>query len=209
MRGGREALLSKVAEEVSDARVVQAFTRLARADFVPAGSEGEAYEDRPVVLPHRQTTSQPSLIARMVEAARIDASDRVLEIGTGYGFQTALMAHLAKEVVSVERYPRLAEQARANLERVGVSNAEVYVGDGWEGWSQRSPYEAIVVSAAAEEVPTVLVDQLRQGGRLVVPLKRGRSDDVVVLEKGPDDRLVERLLTPARFVPLVRGRVDA
>lgn len=209
MRDSREALLKKVATEVADTRVVDAFARVAREDFVPAGSEPEAYEDRPVLLPHRQTTSQPSLIARMVEAARIEASHRVLEVGTGYGFQTALMALLAGEVVSVERYPRLAQRARTNLDRAGISNVEVYVGDGWEGFSERSPYDAIVVSAAAEEVPALLVEQLREGGRLVVPLKRGRSDDVVALVKGPGDVLHERLITPARFVPLVKGRVDA
>jgi protein-L-isoaspartate(D-aspartate) O-methyltransferase len=145
----------------------------------------------------------------MIEAAHVDAGDRVLEVGTGFGFQTALLAVLAAEVVSVERFPSLAEQARANLERAGFSNAEVVVGDGWEGCEARSPYDAIVVSAAAEEVPEALVGQLREGGRLVLPLKRGRSDDVVVLKKGPDGAIEERLITPARFVPLVRGRSDA
>ena len=189
--------------------MLEAFARVARSGFVPEGSEAEAEHDHPVALPHRQTTSQPSLIGRMIEAARIQAGDRVLEVGTGFGFQTALLAVLAKEVVSVERFPDLAEQARANLERAGVANADVFVGDGWEGWDERSPYDAIVVSAAAEEVPAAFVGQLREGGRLVVPLKRGRSDDVVVLVKGRDGVIEERLITPARFVPLVRGRSDA
>lgn len=189
--------------------MLEAFDRVARSSFVPEGSEAEAEQDRPVALPHRQTTSQPSLIGRMIEAARIEAGDRVLEVGTGFGFQTALLAVLAKEVVSVERFPGLADQARANLERAGFPNADVYVGDGWEGWDERSPYDAIVVSAAAEEVPEALVGQLREGGRLVLPLKRGRSDDVVVLVKGRDGVTEERLITPARFVPLVRGRSDA
>jgi len=206
--GGREALLRIVSDEIEDDRVVDAFRRVDRARFVPRGSEGEAYEDRPVLLPHRQTTSQPSLIARMVEAAVDGPSEKVLEIGTGYGFQTALLTTLAAEVVSVERYPALADAARANLARAGVTNAEVFVGDGWEGWPERAPYDAIVVSAAAPQVPDALVAQLRDGGRLVVPLKRGRSDDVVVLLKEAGKELRERLITPARFVPLVPGPVD-
>jgi protein-L-isoaspartate(D-aspartate) O-methyltransferase len=199
-----------VTREIADPRVVDAFKKVARKDFVPDGSEDEADEDRPILLPHRQTTSQPSLIARMIEAARVGPEDRVLEIGTGYGFQTALLAVLAREVVSVERYELLADEARANLREAGVLNADVYVGDGWEGWPERSPYDAMVVSAAAAEIPRALVAQLRAGGRLVVPLKRGRSDDVVALVKGADDEVVEeRLITPARFVPLVRGTPDA
>lgn len=199
-----------VSREIADPRVVEAFKRVAREDFVPEGSEREADEDRPVLLPHRQTTSQPSLIARMIEAAHVGPDDLVLEIGTGYGFQTALLAVLAKEVVSVERYPSLAERARSNLRESGALNADVYVGDGWEGWPERAPYDAMVVSAAAAEIPRALVAQLRAGGRLVVPLKRGRSDDVVALVKGADDEMLEeRLITPARFVPLVKGRPDA
>ena len=203
-------MLRIVSSEVNDERVIEAFRRVAREDFVPPGSEAEAYEDRPVPLPRKQTTSQPSLIARMVEAAGAEPDDKVLEIGTGYGFQTALLATLAGEVVSVERHHELAEAARANLQRAGITNAEVYVGDGWEGWPERAPYDSIVVSAAAEELPRELVRQLVEGGRLVVPLKRGRSDDVVVLVKEGDDVSRERLITPARFVPLVReGSIDA
>ena len=208
VRGPREALLRTVSAEVHDERVIDAFRRVAREDFVPPGREAEAYQDRPVPLPHRQTTSQPSLIARMVEAAEVGPRDRVLEIGTGYGFQTALLALLGRDVVSVERYPELADAARANLLRAGLTNVEVHVGDGWEGWPDSAPYDAIVVSAAAEEMPKPLVAQLRNGGRLVVPLTRGRSDDVVVFHKDDNGVTRERLITPARFVPLVHGRPD-
>ena len=208
MRGGRESLFNIVSREVSDPRVVDAFRKVARADFVPEGLEAEAYYDRPVLLPHRQTTSQPSLIARMVEAAAPGPDDRVLEVGTGYGFQTALLALLAREVVSIDRYSRLAEGARANLERAGIPNVEVHVGDGWEGWPDKAPFNAIVVSAAAERVPEALIEQLAEGGRLVVPVSRGRSDDVVVITKKGNET-TERLITPARFVPLVKGPPDA
>ena len=199
-----------VVRDIADPRVLDAFERVRREDFVPEGSEWEADEDRPVLLPHRQTTSQPSLIARMIEAAEVGPDDRVLEIGTGYGFQTALLAVLAREVVSIEIYPELAERSRRNLEACGHANAEVHVGDGWKGFPEKAPYDAIVVSAAADEMPRALVAQLREGGRLVIPLKRGRSDDVVVFRKRAGGDLVEeRLVTPARFVPLVHGRPDA
>ncbi len=209
MRGAREALLKIVSGEVDDERVIDAFRFVAREDFVPRGFEGEAYLDRPVPLPQRQTTSQPSLIARMVEAAVAGRTDRVLEIGTGYGFQTALLAAIATEVVSVERHAELAEAARINLRNAGVMNAEVFVGDGWEGWPDKAPYDAIVVSAAAAEPPRALMEQLAEGGRLVLPLARGRSDDVVVLLKKGGRIVHDRLITPARFVPLVHGPGDA
>lgn len=209
VQGAREALLRIVSDEVTDERVIDAFRRIAREDFVPKGSEAEAYQDRPVALPRRQTTSQPSLIARMVEAAVMGRTRRILEVGTGYGFQTALLATLADEVVSVERHAELAEAARANLVSGGIDNAEVVVGDGWEGWPEKAPYDAIVVSAAADEAPRALMEQLAEGGRLVVPITRGRSDDVVVFLKAEDEIVMERVITPARFVPLVRGPADA
>lgn len=209
VQGAREALLRIVSDEVTDERVIDAFRRIAREDFVPKGSEAEAYQDRPVALPRRQTTSQPSLIARMVEAAVVGRTRRILEVGTGYGFQTALLATLADEVVSVERHAELAEAARANLVSGGIDNAEVVVGDGWEGWPEKAPYDAIVVSAAADEAPRALMEQLAEGGRLVVPITRGRSDDVVVFLKAEDEIVMERVITPARFVPLVRGPADA
>ena len=201
-------MLELVAREVRDERVVKAFAKIARERFVPPGSERRAYADRPVPLPHGQTTSQPSLIARMVEAAAPAASDRVLEVGTGFGFQTALLAELAGEVVSIERYPELAEAARKNLAREGYSNVTVVVGDGWKGYEESAPYDAIVVSAAAEELPRPLASQLAEGGRLVVPLARSGRDDVVVFVKEEGRLSEERLITPARFVPLVHGAVD-
>lgn len=208
MRRDRDALLKIVSGEVTDERVIEAFAKVAREDYVPKGFEPEAYRDRPVPLPRSQTTSQPSLIARMIEAAVAGRTDTVLEVGTGYGFQTALLAQLAGEVISVERHAELADAARANLATARITNVEVVVGDGWDGWPERAPYDAIVVSASADGSPTALVEQLDEGGRLVVPLKRGRTDVVVVLTKHGRE-IEERVLTPARFVPLVRGPVDA
>ena len=208
MPPGREELARLVEREGVSPRVAAAFRRIAREDFVPEDARGDAYGDRPIEILERQTTSQPSLIARMIDAADLLPGDRVLEIGTGFGFQTALMATLAGEVISVERHPSIADQARTNLERVGISNVEVLLGDGWLGWSERAPYEAVIVSAAATEVPTALGEQLVSGGRLVIPLHVGVGDEVVLFIKHGDALVRARLLTPARFVPLVPGTPD-
>lgn len=192
-------------EGLSDPRISAAFRAIDRADFVPPEVRDEAYLDRPVPLPCKQTTSQPSLIARMVDAAAVSDGDRVLEVGTGYGFQTALLARLGAQVVSVERFSVLADAARANLTRTGIDGAEVVVGNGWEGASDRGPFQAIVVSAAASEVPPALGDQLAEGGRMVIPVKSGRSDDVILYEKKEGTLKHVRVITPARFVPLVKG----
>jgi protein-L-isoaspartate(D-aspartate) O-methyltransferase len=208
MPADQEGLARLIAREGIGARVAEAFRKIDRAHFVPEGSELEAYVDRPVSIPERQTTSQPSLIARMIDAAAIQPDDRVLEIGTGYGFQTALMAVLAKEVVSIERSPRLAKRARSNLESAGLHNVEVHAADGWKGWPDRAPYGAAVVSAAADRMPDALVEQLDEEGRLVVPLKRRGSDDVILFERRKGKLVEVGLLTPARFVPLVRGEPE-
>ncbi|HWL65334.1 MAG TPA: protein-L-isoaspartate(D-aspartate) O-methyltransferase [Actinomycetota bacterium] len=188
-----------------DPRIADAFRRVDRAGFVPHDLIGEAYLDRPVPIPHDQTTSQPSLIARMIDSAGIGPQDRVLEVGTGYGFQTALIAELARGVISIERFGSLAETARLNLRRSGLENALVKVGDGRSGAPEEGPYDAMIVSAASDDVPEALVEQLAEGGRLVIPVKSVGSDDVLLFRK-TDGRLERvRLVTPARFVPLVRG----
>lgn len=184
-------------------RVLEAFVSLDRADFVPTAERKHAYEDRPIALPRGQTTSQPSLIAAMVDVAAIAGTDRVLELGTGYGFQTALIASLAKEVVSVERHPELAEAAESNLHRARFSNFKVIIGDGWDGYEPSAPYDAMIVSAAAPKVPDALGAQLGDGGRLVIPVTRAGRDDVVVYRRRGGELIEETVLTPARFVPLV------
>ena len=198
-------LVELIAREIRDPRIVDAFSRIDRADFVPDGRRREAYGNRPVLLPQDQTTSQPTLIATRVAAARPGPDDRILEIGTGFGFQTAVLGLLAREIVSVERHEELATAARANLERAGISNATVVVGDGWEGWPERAPYDGIVVSAAAESMPEALGEQLAEGGRMVIPVTSRRSDDVLLIEKRNGTLEQARLITPARFVPLVKG----
>lgn len=206
MPKSQEALARLIeGEGLSNGRIAEAFRHVDRADFVPADLKSEAYLDRPVSLPQHQTTSQPSLIARMIDAARISPDDRVLEVGTGYGFQTAVIAQVAGEVVSVERFDALADAARRNLARIGVTNADVVVGDGWVGVPGRGPFAAIIVSAVADELPNALIEQLDEGGRLVIPLKARGSDEVLLFEKREGRAVQTRLVTPARFVPLVRS----
>jgi protein-L-isoaspartate(D-aspartate) O-methyltransferase len=192
-------------EGLRDARIVEAFRTVARADFVPQGSERDAYSDRPVGIPENQTTSQPSLIARMIDAVAPKAPDRALEVGTGLGFQTALLSQLVAEVVSVERWESLARQARAALDRAGVPNVEIIVGDGWRGAPDHAPFDVVIVSAAATGVPRALVEQLAEGGRMVIPVRGDRGDDVLLFKKSGGELVQVRLVTPARFVPLVPG----
>jgi protein-L-isoaspartate(D-aspartate) O-methyltransferase len=166
-----------------DERVYEAVLRTPRADFVPAPERGVAYEDRPVPIPHGQVTTQPSLVAIMVEALGLAGEERVLEIGTGFGWQTALLARLAGRVWSVERFPDLAEAARRALARAGLRNAEVVVADGTQGLPEHAPYDAIIVAAAFPRVPPPLVEQLAERGRLVQPIGLGGMEDVVLFEK--------------------------
>jgi protein-L-isoaspartate(D-aspartate) O-methyltransferase len=188
---------------VGDRRVLDAFRRVPRNRFVPPEWEERAYEDRPIPIPHGQVTTQPSLIARMVAGLRLEGHERVLEVGTGLGFQTAILAVLAREVFSIERFPDLAEWARRNLEAAGFAGVTVVVGDGTKGLPERAPFDATVVSAAAPAVPGPLVEQLAEGGRLVHPLGPG-GDETVIAYRKDQGRLVEKArLTPATFVPLV------
>ena len=192
-------------EGIRDARVLAAFRAVPRALFVPLDYEEEAYLDRPLPLPHEQVTTQPSLIARMLEGLALAGTERVLEIGTGYGFQTALLARLGGLVWSVERWPDLAEAARVNLVRAGVENAEVVVGDGSLGLPLRAPFDAILVSAAFPRVPAPLAEQLAPGGRLVQPIGAGGAETVTLFVRGAQGLERVRSLTGAHFVRL-QGR---
>jgi protein-L-isoaspartate(D-aspartate) O-methyltransferase len=188
---------------IRDERVLGVLRRMPRAGFVPGEHAWGAYEDEPVPIPHRQVTTQPSLIARMVEALELDGPEKVLEVGTGHGFQTAILAELTAFVWSVERFADLAETARANLADAGIRNAEVVVGDGTLGLPQNAPYDAILVSAAFTHVPEPLVEQLARDGRLVQPLGPGGAEDVVLFERTAGGLRRVRSLTGAHFVRLV------
>jgi protein-L-isoaspartate(D-aspartate) O-methyltransferase len=187
---------------VQDTRLLKAVETVPRADFVLPDLAALAYRDTPLPIPHDQVTTQPSLVARMVEALGLSRSDRVLEIGTGFGWQTALLARLAGEVWSIERWDDLARTARANLERQGIENAYVVVGDGTRGLAERAPYDAILVAAAFPTVPPPLVEQLAEGGRLVQPIGSGGGDEVILFGKRRGTLERKRLVSGAHFVRL-------
>jgi protein-L-isoaspartate(D-aspartate) O-methyltransferase len=188
---------------VHDERVLEAFGAVPRSAYVPEQLVSLADVDEPLPIPHGQVTTQPSLVARMVEALALTGSERVLEIGTGCGFQTAILGRLAAHVHSVERYPDLADAARASLAREGVRNVEIVVGDGSAGLPQHAPFDAILVSAAFPAVPPPLVEQLAEGGLLVQPIGRGGSEDVTLFRRERGQLVARRGITGARFVPLV------
>jgi protein-L-isoaspartate(D-aspartate) O-methyltransferase len=187
---------------VSDERVLDAISATPRSGYVPSGYLRIACRDEPIPIGHGQVTTQPSLSARMIESLDLAGGDHVLEIGTGLGYQTAVLARLAAEVVSVERWPDLADQARRNLARYGIRNVEVLAGDGSRGLPDRAPYDAIVVSAAFPEVPVPLAAQLRTGGRLVQPIGPGGAEEVVLFLRSTAGLEREQVLTAARFVRL-------
>lgn len=185
---------------VRDERVLAAIAAVPRSRFVPAEFVGQAEVDSPIPIPHGQVTTQPSLVARMVEALSLGGDERVLEIGTGYGWQTALLSQLAREVFSIERFADLAAAARKAL--AGRENVHVVVGDGSAGLPAHAPFDAILVAAAYPSVPVPLAVQLAEGGRLVQPLGPGGAEDVVVFEKRRGVLHRVRSLGGAHFVRL-------
>jgi protein-L-isoaspartate(D-aspartate) O-methyltransferase len=190
------------AEGIRDPRVLAALWEVPRAAFVPPDHASRAYLDEPLPIPHGQVTTQPSLVARMVEALALGGDEAVLEVGTGYGFQTALLARLGRFVWSVERWHDIAETARLNLTREGFRNISITVGDGTEGLPRHSPFDAVIVSAAFTEVPSPLARQVAPGGRLVQPIGPGGAEEVVLFVKGEGGLERRSTVTGARFVPL-------
>ena len=198
----RRRLLDHIRERLGDVRVLRAMEQVERGDFVPASSGGLAYEDIALPIGEGQTISQPYIVALMVDALRLRAMDRVLEIGTGSGYQAAVLAHMAGEVVTVERLPSLAKSAQLRLEALGVSNVSVHVSGPELGWPAQAPYDAIIVSAAAPKLPRGLVDQLVVRGRLVVPVGSRESQELMKVVRTSDGFSV-RTMGGCRFVPLI------
>jgi protein-L-isoaspartate(D-aspartate) O-methyltransferase len=199
-----DALVSAArAAGVQDERVLAAIASVPRPEFVATERADLANVDTPIPIPHEQVTTQPSLVAQMVEALALRGAERVLEVGTGYGWQTALLAELAREVFSVERFADLAETARAAL--AGRGTVHVFVGDGSEGLPEYAPFDAILVAAAHPQVPDPLVEQLAEGGRLVQPLGLGGAEEVVLFEKRGGALHRVQSVCGAHFVRL-RGR---
>lgn len=188
---------------IRDRRMLEAMTRVPRHRFVPPPLQPMAYRDHPLPIGFDQTISQPYLVAYMTEAARVAPSDRVLEIGTGSGYQAAVLAELAREVYSIEIIPGLAEGARTVLRDLGYANVHVRTGDGYLGWPEHAPFDAILVTAAPDHVPPALVEQLALNGRMLIPVGTGEQELRLLTRTA--DGLLEQTMLQVRFVPLIRG----
>jgi protein-L-isoaspartate(D-aspartate) O-methyltransferase len=187
---------------IHDVRVLEAMRLVPRHEFVPAESVGEAYEDRPLAIGEHETISQPYMVAAMTEAAQVAPGDKVLEIGAGSGYQAAILAHLGATVYAMERNPGLAEEARKRLKRLGYEKVEVFPGDGSEGLATRAPYDVVIVSAAAPSVSPILLGQLAEGGRLVVPVGSLYQQELLLISK-QGGKVTTRCLGACQYVPLI------
>jgi protein-L-isoaspartate(D-aspartate) O-methyltransferase len=190
------------ARGVNDPAVIAAMEKVPRHRFVLDGDLDYAYADTPISIGLGQTISQPYIVAFMTEALKVKPTDKVLEIGTGSGYQAAILGELAREVYSIEIVPQLAERATGVLKTLGYPNVHVRAGDGYAGWPEHAPFDAVMVTAAPDHVPQPLVDQLKQGGRFVIPVGR-ENQDLLVMTKTADGLREEGRL-PVRFVPLTR-----
>jgi protein-L-isoaspartate(D-aspartate) O-methyltransferase len=188
---------------IRDERLLAAMSKVPRHEFVSQQNWNEAYADHPIPIAEKQTTSQPYMIAAMVQAAEIKPGDRVLEIGAGSGYQTAVLAELASHVFAVERYASLTDTAQKTLERLGYRNAKIVTGDGSLGLPEAAPFDAIIVSAAAPSIPQALVDQLALGGRLLIPIGEADQQVLQLVQRNADGGTSVRTLEGCRFVPLI------
>ena len=202
-RGARRRLVSVLQDQgIRDLAVLHAIDEIPRHIFVPSAVRHRGYEDSALPIGSGQTISQPSIHARYLELLELTGNERVLEIGTGSGYQTALLGKLAAQVFSIERIGPLLDRAREVLQQVGVTNVSFMLGDGTFGWPQFAPYDAILVGAAAPEIPPAYIDQLGEGGRLLIPLG-GRDEQVLHLFTRRGDNIEQKDIAPVRFVPLV------
>ena len=193
------------ARGITDARVLSAMTRVPRHEFVPPGLRAQAYEDGPLPIGHGQTISQPYIVAFMTEALGPKPTDRVLEVGTGSGYQAAVLSGLVAEVYSIEIVGPLARRAEANLKELGYRNVKVRAGDGYLGWPEAAPFDAIIVTCAPEAVPQALVDQLKVEGRMIIPVGRTSGAQELYLLRKRAKGLETQAVLPVRFVPMVGG----
>lgn len=189
---------------IRDARVLDAMRAVARPEFVPEGLREQAYTDQPLPIGEGQTISQPYIVALMLQHLALRAADRVLEVGTGSGYVTALLSLLCGDVYSVERHPSLASAAEKTLHRLAYRNVKIKVGDGSQGWAEYAPFDAILVSAATAEMPPALFAQLREGGRMMLPVGPSDSQELQLTSKISGHAAV-KVLEGCRFVPLLKG----
>lgn len=205
----RQEMVQKqlVVRGLKDARVLQAMGSVPREEFVLEAYRTQAYEDHPLPIGEGQTISQPYIVAVTLAALELSVSSKVLEVGTGSGYQTAVLSGLASRVYSIERHKELAAKARATLERLGYRNVEVITGDGALGLAQHAPYDAIVVSAAAAQIPQALLEQLSEGGRMVIPVGSPEIQELQLVSK-VNGKFHIKVLENCRFVPLVSNGIN-
>jgi protein-L-isoaspartate(D-aspartate) O-methyltransferase len=190
-----------VARGIHEERVLAAMAKVPREEFVPPNSRAASYEDGPLQIGYGQTISQPYIVAFMTEQLHPKPSDRVLEIGTGSGYQAAILAELVAEVYTIEIAEPLARNAEATLVRLGYKNVRMKVGDGYKGWPENAPFDAIIVTCAPDRVPRPLTDQLKEGGRMIIPVGDRFAQELYLLEK-KNGQLKESAVLPVRFVPM-------
>jgi len=190
-----------VTRGINDARVLAAMAKVPREEFVAPESRTASYEDGPLPIGYGQTISQPYIVAFMTEQLHPKLSDRVLEVGTGSGYQAAILAELVSEIYSIEIVQPLAKNAEATLQRLGYKNVHLKIGDGYQGWPEAGPFDAIIVTCAPDKVPQALVDQLKDGGRMVIPVGDRFAQQLYLLEK-KDGQLKQSATLPVRFVPM-------
>lgn len=195
-----------VAEEGIDSAVLDAMREIPRHEFVPEEVQDYAYEDRPVPIGYGQTISQPFIVALMTDLLEVEPGDKVLEIGTGSGYQAAVLSPLVEQVYSIEIVPELGERAGEVLDELDFANVETKVADGYYGWPEEAPFDAIVVTAAASHIPPPLLEQLKPGGRMVIPVGGAFStQQLMLVEKQPEGSVTSRQLLPVQFVPFTRA----
>lgn len=200
--GARAGLVASLRPEIEDERVLAAIGRVPRERFLDPEQRGAAYADRPLPIGHGQTTSQPRMIALMLQELRLSGQEKVLEVGAGCGYQTALLAELAREVIAVELVPGLAERASKTLTELGYANATIQLALEAIGWPAEAPYDSIIVAAASPRIPVALVDQLVPGGRLAIPVGGRAGQNLIVAEKRPEGITLTRR-GACNFVPLI------
>lgn len=201
----RETADSLGHEKMSES-VLNAMRSVPRHEFVPAKQQRYAYENRPLPIGYGQTISQPYIVASMTELLEVDENDTVLELGTGSGYQAAVLATIVAQVYSMEIVKPLGLEAAARLKRLGYSNVEVRIGDGYHGWPEHGPFDAIIVTAAGDHIPPPLIEQLKPGGRMIIPVGgRFFSQDLILVEKAEDGSVKTRNVLPVNFVPLTGG----
>jgi protein-L-isoaspartate(D-aspartate) O-methyltransferase len=187
---------------IKDERVLSAMAKVPREEFVSENLRGQSYSDSALPIGHDQTISQPFIVALMTEQLHPQPTDRVLEVGTGSGYQTAVLAELVKDVYTIEIIEPLAKDASARLTRLGYSNAHVKVGDGYQGWPEVAPFDAIIVTCAPDKIPQPLTQQLKEDGRMIVPVGNGMEQQLYLLEK-KNGQLAQTAILPVRFVPMI------